>query len=551
MMDDAGFNLFGLRWLLSAWLRGMAHLFVGPRRVLGFLFAGERHLWPVYPALFFTTLHYLAILHWVRHGDREALVGSLLVMPTLAGLMLLLADLMDLWGGLFAWRPGLGYPHRDGSLRPLFGQPLRHASGGGEVLRGSALSTAKTKRRPADRALLHLGDAPIPRSSELEHFLIAGKTGAGKTQAIEAMLRTVRARDEACLIADPAGGYLSRFYRDGDLILNPFDRRSPAWSPFAEIRHDYDCDRIAQATIPAADGDSQEWNFYAQSLFAEVLRALHHQGTRSLRELLRLVTSADREELAAFLDGTPAGVLCHKGNDKMLASTRSIAAVYLNAWTWLQDEGSFSLRDWVRDHGMHWAYLTYRDDQLALLRHWIATLLDLAIVEGLTLPDSASRRLWYVLDELDSLGQIPSLSAGVTKLRKHGGAVIAGLQTIAQLRATYGEHTAQSVLSCLSTKLILAAGDNQTAKYFEDELGQQEIRHLQSNESESFTGILDGDVSRTQGRTPERKIQATVLASEIQGLPPLSGFLRPVGGQIRRVTVPYLAMATRVASFEE
>jgi type IV secretory pathway TraG/TraD family ATPase VirD4 len=39
---------------------------------------------------------------------------------------------------------------------------------------------------------------------------------------------------------------------------------------------------------------------------------------------------------------------------------------------------------------------------------------------------------------------------------------VSGLQTIAQLRDTYGHDEAQTLLSCLSTKLVMAAGDGET-----------------------------------------------------------------------------------------
>ena len=78
-----------------------------------------------------------------------------------------------------------------------------------------------------------------------------------------------------------------------------------------------------------------------------------------------------------------------------------------------------------------WLYLVYRDDQMAMPRLLITTWLDLAIVETLSLPEEPRRRLWFVLDEWDSLGKVDSLRSGLTKLRKYGGAVVAGLQTMA------------------------------------------------------------------------------------------------------------------------
>jgi type IV secretory pathway TraG/TraD family ATPase VirD4 len=234
-------------------------------------------------------------------------------------------------------------------------------------------------------------------------------------------------------------------------------------------------------------------------------------------------------------------------NDRMLSNTRAIASVYLNTWSHLRDRGEFSVRDWVRGAAAGkktpWLYLVYRDDQMALLRLLIATWLDLAIVETLGLDEQPARRIWFVMDEADSLGKVASLRDGLTKLRKYGGAVVAGLQTIAQLRSTYGRDEAQVLLSCLSSKLVLAAGDAETARYFEQELGTQEIERVQVRQSDSRQKLDPLAGSLGKSAQAMRSTQATVLASEISRLPNLHGFLVTGGHPIVRVTVPYQDMA--------
>ena len=313
----------------------------------------------------------------------------------------------------------------------------------------------------------------LPAHLEAQHILFSGTTGSGKTQAINKVLRTVRARGKRALIADAGGGFLSRFYAPGDVMFNPFDSRSVGWSPFAEIRAEYDCQRIAKAAIPDAHGDSQEWHHYAQTLLAEIMLAMCQRGMRSVKKLLYYLTTADSKELAELLAGTPAAILCTKGNDKMLGNTRGIISTYLIAWRYLPDEGTFSVRDWIRDAGSGWFFVTYRDDQIGLLRVLVATLLELGIVEGLSLSEDSGRDLWFVFDEVDSLGKVASLKAGLTKLRKYGGKVVLGLQTISQLRDTYGKEEAQTLLANLSTKAVLRAGDGRRRNIFRRNSGNR------------------------------------------------------------------------------
>jgi hypothetical protein len=385
---------------------------------------------------------------------------------------------------------------------------------------------------------IRIGDVIIPPALEAQHILFSGTTGSGKTQAISKLLRSVRVRAREsksrsrALIADASGGFLSRFYERGDFILNPFDTRSAPWSPFAEIRSEYDCQRIAKAAIPDGNGDSQEWHHYAQTLLSETMLAMFKKGMKSVKKLLHYLTVADQKELGELLAGTPAAILCVRANEKMLGNTRGIIATYLVAWRYLQDEGTFSVRDWVcNENAGGWLFITYRDDQMGLLRILVATMLELGIVEALSLSEDSNRDLWFFFDEVDSLGKVSSLRAGLTKLRKYGGKVVLGLQTISQLRTTYGKDEAQTLLANVSTKLILRAGDGETAEYFSDELGMQEIERQNTSYSNGKSASVTQSFSYEYRRT--------VLASQISGLSNLTGYLKIPSAPIGLVSVPY------------
>lgn len=447
----------------------------------------------------------------------------------------------------------------------------RSRAGNSATLRGSSVGDARSAAAEhranagVDLALnIHIGGLPIDHTTEAEHFLISGKTGAGKSQAINSMLRTVRERADAglaqnAIIADPAGGYWQKFAREGDLLLNPFDARSAAWSPFAELEEDSDCQSIARAAIPDTTGESGQWHHYAQTLFAEVLRVLWRRGEHSTHELLRLIMSAERKELAEVVAGTPAAMLASKESERMLGNTRAIAATFLNVWTQLPDQGTFSIRQWVRGTIQGpgpWLFLTYRDSQMALMRNLVACWLELAIVENLDQSEDTTglRRLWYVMDELDSLGKIGSLRAGLTKLRKYGGVGVCGLQTIAQLRDRYGREEAQTLLSCMSTKLLLAAGDAETAEYFSKEIGDREVvRVVTSTNRGSSEGAHLNSGSQSQGSSASEQYatERTVLASQITSLSNLHGFLKRVNRpEWMRVEVPYVAMPAYLEAYE-
>lgn len=532
--------------------QGLLFLFLAPRDIYAFFDKGMRYHFLRYLAildalaclyLFFTSM-FNGVMHFIF---------LLIVTAISVGPLLWLSAFVDRFGGWLSWHPGLGYRTKNGSFKPLFGGGTMKGSGaakaGETLVRGSAVvngvalaNEMKAGVSAADlAALVHIGGVPVPYMSEQQGFLFSGSPGAGKTQSINELLRTVRRRGQAALIADPAGGYLSRFFRPGDLILNPFDARTEHWSPFAEIVAPYDCLRIAKAAIPDAAGESQEWHFYAQTLLSETLRALHDRGERSIKELLRVVMSAEPKELVDVLKGTSAAQLTVKGNEKMLSNTRAIASVYLNSWNYLQDGGTFSLRKWVQQSdasGGQWLYVTYKSGQLAMLKHLIAGWLDIAQSEGLELTESRSRRLWFVMDELDSLGKVGTLKMGLTQLRKYGGVIVAGLQFLSQLQTTYGKEEAKTLLAAMASKLILRVDEAEGAEAMSRTLGDQEVlRPETSSSTSSRAGEMPSSSENHSVRTVE---QRTVMASEITTLPDMQGFLKLPGYPIARVELEYV-----------
>lgn len=335
---------------------------------------------------------------------------------------------------------------------------------------------------------------------------------------------------------------MARFGSDGDTVLNPFDARTVDWSPFAEIEAEYDYRRMALAAIPDGEGGDKNWTTHAQVLFTGVFKALHQRGEHSIKQLLYFMTQAEQTDLADLLEGSPAAGYTKPANARMLESIRSTGCAPLSNWIYLADKGTFSIRKWVRDSDTHQAclFMTYTDAQMAELRNLVACWLELAIVEGLSLTESQSRRLWFIMDELDSLGRIMSLRAGLTKLRKYGGVCVSGLQTIAQLRSTYGHDEAQTLLSCMTTKLILKAGDGETAKYFENEIGQQEVERKETSQGVSRK---PGDLgSSSENESTRQSTQAAVMASQITGLENLHGYLMLTGLPTAKVQLAYVPM---------
>lgn len=409
------------------------------------------------------------------------------------------------------------------------------------VLRGARLVNAKalaarTRLKRNDRALqVTLANVPIPQDCESAHFLLVGSTGTGKSVALDELLAGALMRGDRCIVIDPNGHALARFGAKGDKVLNPFDKRSPGWSPFNEIRSTFDFESVATSIVPdSSDSTAQQWHGYARQLLAATLRAMSQTGETSTERLLYWLTQASAEELATFLVGSTASMQFEPGAEKALASTRFILSSHLSCYQHLRP-GAFSLRSWLESEKGN-LYITWREDMLSSLKPLVSGWVDILVATVLTLPEGTvtpqktRRPLWLLLDELASLERLSSLEAGLTKGRKHGLRVAAGLQSVAQLDALYGSHSATTLRSCFRNLLALGCSnaDPDTAEVLSRGLGVSEVERLQATHSRSHgTGSGAGQGSTSHSR--QRSTEPLVLPAQLTGLAPLDGYLKLAG----------------------
>jgi type IV secretory pathway TraG/TraD family ATPase VirD4 len=128
----------------------------------------------------------------------------------------------------------------------------------------------------------------------------------------------------------------------------------------------------------------------------------------------------------------------------------------------------------------------------------------------------------------------------MTMMRSTGHVLVLGMQNTSQLEDRYGRQ-ANTIFSQAGTKMILAVSESNTAKSLQDLFGEVEIRRYR----ESRTGSFFGKHDRNNFSGPEDIRKPLLLASEIQGLPDLTGYFcqRPCDGEtglhVVKVKLPY------------
>lgn len=381
----------------------------------------------------------------------------------------------------------------------------------------------------------------IPASVESRGFQMCGAPGTGKTQAILALLVQARQRCDRVIIADPAGDIMSRLWRDGDVILAPGDARSVSWSPFADLRDLSECDTLAASLVPPGTGAGEEWSGYARTLVSALIRRLSERSDVTTGALTNAAIVADVDSLRSLLAGTPAAPLVAEGNEKMLGSVRGIVGSALSALMTLDPRGdadSWSIRDWLESESSGWLWLPYRDSAGESTRPLRRAWLDIVVRGILDSTPGRGPATWIVLDELPAHGQLTALPGAVARGRKYNLRVVLGYQSASQIREIYGRDGAESVLGCTGNTLILRTPDPETADRLSRQIGDVERERQQQSVSKS-SARGHGRSSNTSVTTVTETRRA-VLASEIQELPDLRGYLLVAGDSVaaRRVTVP-------------
>lgn len=408
---------------------------------------------------------------------------------------------------------------------------------GARILKGGS-----AQRRTARLRLLQpqppltIAGVAIAARDEVKHFKLIGTTGTGKSTAIRELLAAALDRGDRAVITDPDGGYLARFHDPGrgDVVLNPFDSRSPQWDPFAEVREPYDAEQLASSLIPSTeDASGREWRGYARTFLAAVVRRCHEGGRRNAAELWRLIAMAPSAELRPLVANTPAQPFLEPENARMFGSIRSVAGSAAAALEHVQAQRArtFSVRDWIGS-GRGALFLPYQASQIAALRTIIATWVRLAIFETMCNEgdEDADRRLWLIVDELDALGAIDGLKDALARLRKFGGRCVLGFQSISQVSSTYGAGEAQTVVENCANTLILRCSASEhggTSQFASRLIGEREVARRSTSRGRDGSGFAGGRGWRRSMNISEQRVtEAAVLASELEQLPDLTGYLK-------------------------
>ncbi len=454
-----------------------------------------------------------------------------------------------------SWPLAVVMPATSAFLAGAIAARLAATPGKVRYLRGTRLRTFAGVRSVRLRARLAGGVAlagvPLSREDETMHVAVIGVTGSGKSTALRALMADACRRGDRQVVADPEGAAMSAFFRPGDVILNPFDRRCVRWDLLAEIERPNDFAFLAQSLHPhLGNSDHDQWIGYAQQLLASAMENFVRMRLGTSSDLIDLLASGTIAQMKELCQGTAAARFFEPGGEKMLASilgTLAPAIGHLRFIAALEGE-PFSIRQWVR-RGSGSLWLPYTENQVAALRGLISCWMNIAIIETLSLAPDRDRRIWFQVDELDAVGRIEGLKDAQARLRKFGGCVAIGFQSFAQVKAVYGEN-ANTIIENCGNLLLLRCGASEeggTAELATRLIGESEVERDDVSRSRTHGRFT----SRSMSMQTKRTVEDAVLSSEIMQLANRTGYVkRATGPRWGRVRFPHERYPGRISAFE-
>ena len=377
---------------------------------------------------------------------------------------------------------------------------------------------------------LKLAGVPLIKGSETQHILLTGTTGAGKSVALTELMDQVRNKYQKAIVYDSDGSFIAKYYDvSQDLILNPLDQRSPCWNIWPECQDSADFEAFAESLIPThLAGSDPFWIKSSRLILSAAAFSMRNQQPTT-KKLLSLLLSEDLENLQRQLKNTVAETLVSDKIEKTALSIKATLSTYCKALAYLPDESRaseiFSIRDWVRDPNQQgWLFIATNKEKAPAIRSLMSAWLDLAVRSILSLPKDINRRLWFFMDELPSLYELPSLKEVLAEGRKYGACFVATIQDLHQLRTIYGREATEALLACFNTKLCFRTESTESALWAERCFGCQEIIEVREGFSYGANDMRDGITLNK-----ERRKKSVIMDAEIMHLNNLEAYLKLPG----------------------
>jgi len=393
---------------------------------------------------------------------------------------------------------------------------------------------------------LQLGAVLLPEEVSRRHIFVAGTSGTGKSVCLNHYIRSLNhlkvgtTQPSKSVIYDVKAEFTGKHGQPGDVIFYPFDQRSVGWSFFNEV-HDYpDLDVLCTSLYePPKDSKDAYWYNAARDVFRTGLFYLLREKKKTNRDIWEFF-SQPLHQIRDCMYSLPIrelGALKHidKADSNQAASVISILQERLTFFRYLTDsDGSFSFRKFIRDDAdRRNLFLMNMRQYDAIFRPLMTFVIDVMTREVLSLPDSYTRRITFLIDEFGSLSKMTSIFDFLTMARSKGGFLVVANQDLGSVSNVYGKDQKETFFNNFNLHLIFRINDPTTAEFLSKAFGEREVIKKFSSSQMSPTDLGD-----RFSISDQEKLEKIILPTEFQNLKDFQTFLKIANYGITRMETP-------------
>ena len=399
---------------------------------------------------------------------------------------------------------------------------------GSKILEEEQLIKLQKKDKIQGAPVGHKG-AKFANEFETQHTFISGASGTGKTILMRRMytyyINNNKYQGAKFLVHDVKGDYVQKFYnKNTDYIFNLNDSRTFNLNLFNYINTSAELKSIVASIIPQPSEEKDPiWTNSARAILEGIMLyciKTNQKTNKVVQELIKL----DPETLAtklAKVEGTEDAVtFLSSGSEGQIGNIysnfKSRVTYFTSLPSDIDEKKELDLKKWLTDTTNTSTIFLLNDvknKDLNAIR--IAVFLNIVIKELLTLTESKSRKIFFLLDEFGSLQKMQSIVDLLALGRSFGARVFIGIQEIQRLYSIYGKELTSTIVNNTSSKIVLRANEAETAEYMARLIG--EVKRKETN----LTNTTGADLnSNREGASFANitRIEKTLLASDLMQL---------------------------------
>jgi hypothetical protein len=369
------------------------------------------------------------------------------------------------------------------------------------------------------------------------HLNIFGGTGRGKSTIVRNLLLQIRARGETFVVNDPKREFYRELYRPGiDWAIDPRLEECPYVAIEDEAADELEAESWATSFFPDQVRSNPFFVDKPRAIFAYLMSRYSAQNApldmatcsrlgewlaAGEGEILRRVKGS---EFYKDLNrgGNSGEIVVSDMSQSLYATLSKVARVMRMMPASPEGRRRFSVKEWAKKREGCIFLCSEPLTQAAVMRIH-APIADMAILHTQAeVRDRDVPRVWFVLDEVATMGRIGQLESGMTKQRASGNPIVLGCHDLPQLEERYGEKGAETITGQAFTNIVLGSGSEKEAGHIERMIGHEEIDRV--TENRPWHLMLFNKGHRARSITNQVTTTAPVTAAEIKALPRFEGY---------------------------